>query len=476
MSLILGLVVPGRPHPLLAPQLNPGWSRLRAAFDVAAQRVRDSGADLIVVFSTQWVSVIGHQVQADPNPQWTQVDQDFFELGTMRYSLRIDAEMAHRSVEAMRARGLHARTVAYRGFPIDTGSVVALSLLDPERRIPAIIVSCNMYSDRNECLVLGKAVADAVAAAGRKAVAVSVTALSNRMHTGWINAADDRIASSKDDEWNRKLLEVLGEGRLEDTSQLQRDFARQAHGDSKGKGFWWLSATMGQHNRYRGEVLAYEALWGTGGAVVVLDPKVGAGVQREYDEDQVEVHVGERGILSGPSSIETPVPAVAHMPAAPLAPTRPPVTTASAHAAAGAADIVFTDRAAKPVGAYAHARRVGDLIFLAGVGPREPGTDDIPGGAIRDAEGRPRNYDVEAQTRSVFRNVRAILEAAGASDADIVDVTVFLVDMQRDFPAFNRVWAEELGARSVTRTTLEVRALPTPIAVEFKVVARAPQH
>jgi len=134
-------------------------------------------------------------------------------------------------------------------------------------------------------------------------------------------------------------------------------------------------------------------------------------------------------------------------------------------------DAVHTDRAPRPVGAYPHARRVGDLLFVSGMGPRQPGTDAIPGGPVRDPSGQPLPYDVEAQTRAVIENVRRVLEAAGARLEDVVDVTVFLVDMQRDFATFNRVYAELLGPIGPTRTTVEVRALPTPIAVELKVIA-----
>ena len=132
---------------------------------------------------------------------------------------------------------------------------------------------------------------------------------------------------------------------------------------------------------------------------------------------------------------------------------------------------VRTDKAPKPVGAYPHARRVGDLLFVSGMGPRQPGTDVIPGGPIRDAEGRPAAYDVAAQTAAVIGNVRAVLEAAGSRLEDVVDVTVFLVDMQRDFASFNAVYAEHFAAIGPTRTTVEVGALPTPIAVELKCVA-----
>jgi 2-aminomuconate deaminase len=132
---------------------------------------------------------------------------------------------------------------------------------------------------------------------------------------------------------------------------------------------------------------------------------------------------------------------------------------------------VRTDKAPRPVGAYPHARRVGDLLFVSGMGPRQPGTDVIPGGPIRDAEGRPAAYDVAAQTAAVIANVRAVLEAAGSRLEDVVDVTVFLVDMQRDFASFNAVYAEHFAAIGPTRTTVEVGALPTPIAVELKCIA-----
>lgn len=133
---------------------------------------------------------------------------------------------------------------------------------------------------------------------------------------------------------------------------------------------------------------------------------------------------------------------------------------------------IKTSKAPRPVGAYPHARRVGGFLFLSGMGPRQPGTDAIPGGPIRDATG-PLDYDVEAQTRGTLDNIGAVLQEAGLAFEDIVDVTVFLVDMDRDFKTFNRVYAEYFPHGNATRTTVEVGALPTPIAVELKVVAWA---
>jgi 2-aminophenol/2-amino-5-chlorophenol 1,6-dioxygenase alpha subunit len=446
-AVVGGYIVPGMPQPLLVPERSPGWASLRASFEVVRREIESTDADLLLLYSTQWTSVIGHQVQADPEPEWVLVDQEWHALGSMPYRLRMDAEFAHAYAASARARGLHARTVAYRGFPIDTGTVVALRLLDPDNRRQACVVSCNMYADRGETLVLGKAAADAVGATGRRAIAIAVTTLSNRLFTEPIDPAHDRISSLKDDEWNRKILEILGEGRLEDVSQLAREFALQANADQKMKAIWWLAATMGQHNRYDGRVFDYQPVWGTGCALVGIAPTTRAAADQEFDEEDVDVYVGDRNVLSAAG--------------------------APAAAASESDEIVRTKTAPRPVGAYAHARRVGDLVFVAGVGPRDPATDAIPGGPVRDAQGRPRDYDVEAQTRACIDNVRRILEDAGSSLERILDVTVFLIDMDRDFAAFNRVWAEVLGRIGATRTTLAVTALPTPIAVELKVIAAA---
>jgi 2-aminomuconate deaminase len=130
-------------------------------------------------------------------------------------------------------------------------------------------------------------------------------------------------------------------------------------------------------------------------------------------------------------------------------------------------------RAPKPVGAFPHAKRVGNFLFLSGIGPRVRGTDQIPGVTL-DAEGNVVSYDIEKQCHAVFENVRLVLEDAGASWNDIVDVTVFLTNMKKDFPVFNRIYPEYFageGKPNPTRTTVEVVALPTPIAVELKVIA-----
>ncbi len=131
---------------------------------------------------------------------------------------------------------------------------------------------------------------------------------------------------------------------------------------------------------------------------------------------------------------------------------------------------IHADEAPKPVGLYPHAKKVGNLLFLSGIGPREPGTDNIPG-LTRDKNGNFISFDFEAQCHSVFKNVKTVLEASGGEWKNLVDVTVFLVDMKRDFKTYNKLWATYFQEDPPCRTTVEIKSLPTPIAIELKCIA-----
>lgn len=133
-------------------------------------------------------------------------------------------------------------------------------------------------------------------------------------------------------------------------------------------------------------------------------------------------------------------------------------------------NIINTEAAAKPLGAYPHARRVGNLLFLSGIGSRSAKDNSIPGLEL-DADGNILKYDIEAECHSVFANVKAVLEASGSSWNNIIDVTVFLTNMKKDFPLYNRIYADYFAGVEACRTTVEVKSLPTPIAIELKVIA-----
>ena len=134
---------------------------------------------------------------------------------------------------------------------------------------------------------------------------------------------------------------------------------------------------------------------------------------------------------------------------------------------------IETTKAPPPVGPYPHARRVGDFIFVSGMGPRKPGTKEIPGVTL-DPQGNVLSHDIEVQTCSVIENIRIVLQEAGADLSDVVDVQVFLTHMKGDFQKFNKVYGEFFKEIGATRTTVEVLSLPTPIAVELKVIAYKP--
>ncbi|MFZ4061437.1 MAG: RidA family protein [Bacteroidia bacterium] len=132
--------------------------------------------------------------------------------------------------------------------------------------------------------------------------------------------------------------------------------------------------------------------------------------------------------------------------------------------------IIESQRAPEPVGAYPHARKVGDFVFYSGMGPRSRGKKEIPGVTLNE-QGQIVAYDIEAQCHSVFQNLQAVVQESGASWMDLVDITVFLTNMKADFKTYNRIYAEYFKDNQPCRTTLEILSLPTPIAIEVKAIA-----
>ena len=133
-------------------------------------------------------------------------------------------------------------------------------------------------------------------------------------------------------------------------------------------------------------------------------------------------------------------------------------------------NIIESQKAPEPVGLYPHARKVGNLLFLSGIGPRERGKKEIPGVELDD-QSNILSYDIETQCHSVFKNVRTVLEDAGSNWTNLVDVTVFLTNMKEDFEIYNRIYAEYFKGNQPCRTTVEIISLPTPIAIELKCIA-----
>ena len=133
-------------------------------------------------------------------------------------------------------------------------------------------------------------------------------------------------------------------------------------------------------------------------------------------------------------------------------------------------EVIYTDNASTPLGAYPHAKKVGNLLFLSGIGPRNSKDNSIPGLEL-DNEGKIVKYDIVAECHAVFANIKAVLEASGSSWDKIIDVTVFLTNMKKDFPVYNNIYGKYFKEVQACRTTVEVKSLPTPIAIELKVIA-----
>jgi len=422
------------------------------------KEIEASDAEMILFFSSQWLSVLGYLFQADPQPEWTTADHNWHELGSMHYKFAIDTQFASAYAKEVKRIGHYVREVNYRGFPIDTGSIVAQKLLNPNNRLKASISSCNIYGEKQETLSIGQAAMRAIQAHGKRVAVVVVSGLSSRFETREIDPLKDRISSSKDDEWNRKVLDLFGEGRLEDVSEIVREYSRQANADMGFKGIWWLNGLCGKTNHFSGRVFDYQPIWGTGAAIAGLYPTRPIRPLPDWTNDETDL-LERMEKPRGPNSVSG--------------------TTAASPDISARSTSIAAVKAPPPVGPYPHARREGEFLFLSGCGPRKPGTKDIPGVQLS-AEGEILAYDIEVQTRSVIENVKAILEAAGSDLSEVIDVQVFLTNMKRDFQTFNRVYSEYFGkekdAQGVStgpcRTTVEVGALPTPIAVELKVTAR----
>jgi 2-aminophenol/2-amino-5-chlorophenol 1,6-dioxygenase subunit alpha len=265
-QIVKGFIIPGLPHVML-PRDSSSRRELREACRAAGANALEARPDVLVIFSTQWISVLGHLVQARANPAGLHVDENWYDLGDLPYSFNTDLELARKMIEAGTAAGLQVRPVDYEGFPVDTGTIVALNFLNPKNEIPVVCVSCNIYAGRDEELKLGKAAAEAVRAFGRRAVIVASSGLSGHYFTREINGSEDRIASAEDDTENRKMLGLITAGRCAEAMDYVTEYAARTGADMQFKSYYWLMGAMGAE-RTKGAVLGYGSIWGSGAAVV----------------------------------------------------------------------------------------------------------------------------------------------------------------------------------------------------------------
>lgn len=266
-GVVAAAMLPGMPH-LLAAEQAPSWAELAGAAREVGDRLRALRPDVVLLLSTQWFTVLGHQFQCDPRVSGRHTDENWYayDYGHLEYDLRFDVPFTERWAGAVDARGMQARRTRYAGFPIDTGLIVASALLDPRHELPLAQVSCNLYAGAETLAEVGAAGARAARDAGLRAAVVVVSGLSSGLIQEWIEPRQDRIADPAHDRWNTRMLGLLTEGRTDEALALREDFARQALADSQFRAFAFLDGAGGA--RGPAHLHAYGPLWGTGGAVL----------------------------------------------------------------------------------------------------------------------------------------------------------------------------------------------------------------
>ena len=267
MTVVGAALVPGMPQ-LLAAEPAPSWKLLADAARQAGQDLRAAGPDAFVVLSTQWFTVLGHQFQVDPNPRGGHVDENWYayDYGTLDYDLRVDVELAQAWACQAEDLGFQARRTRYDGFPVDTGTVVAGRLVDPGRTRPIALVSCNLYAAAGDLGRIAEAAARAAGELGRRVAFVAVSGLSSGLIQRWIEPAEDRFEDAGHDAWNRRMLDLLAAGRLDEALALREQYAREAQADSQFRALAFLAGSGACDGPAR--VLEYGPVWGTGAAVV----------------------------------------------------------------------------------------------------------------------------------------------------------------------------------------------------------------
>jgi 2-aminophenol/2-amino-5-chlorophenol 1,6-dioxygenase subunit alpha len=259
-------LVPGLPH-LVSHQAVESWEALRRALHQAGGQITALQPDVLVLYSTQWISVLGHSFQTNPNPKGLHVDENWYEMGDFPFDLRVDVALGARAAEVASSLGLATKTVNYQGFPLDTGTLVALRFLDPDGAVPISIVSCNIYAGQEDSLMLGRAVRQAIEESGKRAVVVACTALSARFFTEEIDPYTDHLSRTEDEVWNRRVLGLIAQGKNAEVLTVSAEYAQAAVADMGFKAFAWLMGVLGTP-AIQGNVLAYGPIWGTGAAVV----------------------------------------------------------------------------------------------------------------------------------------------------------------------------------------------------------------
>jgi ABC-type branched-subunit amino acid transport system permease subunit/aromatic ring-opening dioxygenase catalytic subunit (LigB family) len=265
-GLVSAYLVPGNPLPYLRPN-NPSWVPIIDGFKEIQKSLMASKPDVLLVYSTQWMAVLDQLWQTRPRLHGTHVDENWYEYGDLPYDISIDRLVSERLVAASKAVGVSSKAVNYDQFPIDTGTIVANNLLNPDGRIPLVIAANNLYHDFDLTRRLGALAVKEAIAEGRRVSMIGIGGLSGSMFREEIQIEDDRIVDGAEDRWNQRILELISSGDRIELDAAVKEFAFEANADMGFKHFAWLLGGMG--DSWRGaHIHAYGPTYGSGAAVI----------------------------------------------------------------------------------------------------------------------------------------------------------------------------------------------------------------
>ncbi|MGE3744806.1 MAG: tRNA U-34 5-methylaminomethyl-2-thiouridine biosynthesis protein [Sphingomonadaceae bacterium] len=265
MTIVSAFLLPGNPLPFLR-QDNPPWQPIARASLLVGKALRQSNPDVLLIYSTQWFAVLDQLWQARPHSTGLHVDENWYEYGDLEMDIRADVDLATACVNAATAAGYRSKPVDYDGFPIDTGTIVANSFINPDGKIKTVIASNNLYYDFAKTEELGAIAAEQAALQGKRAAVIAIGGLSGNYFDRDIELSADRLVNEADDERNRTLLSIIEQG---DIARLRNEipaYVAAAKGDMGMKHLAWLLGASGGFDS--ATVHAYGATYGAGAAVI----------------------------------------------------------------------------------------------------------------------------------------------------------------------------------------------------------------
>jgi len=265
-GVVSAFLVPGSPLPLLRPDAPP-WQPIYSGYQAAAKALAKSKPDVVLIYSTQWMAVLDQLWQTRPRLRGVHVDENWYEFGDLAYDFDIDTELAEACIAHSAEIGLRAKPVNYDGFPIDTGTIVAANLLNPQSAFPLVVASNNLYHDGTTTARMAEMAVQQAGEQGKRVALVGVGGLSGTLHRRVIDPSDDDIAGNSDDQWNRRLLQALIDGNEDAVRTLLPDYAKAARADMNMKHLDWVLGGIGDN--LRGAIVhAYGPTYGSGAAVI----------------------------------------------------------------------------------------------------------------------------------------------------------------------------------------------------------------